>query len=143
MFIETIFAGDQGQAAGWDHVDLGVGKPGSGKKRVRLEEPVPEPESAGDEDAGQLSQIIRFVLNSVKTTDVQCQLKWTGYFFHVSCVVGENVGLNAGLSYFPFCNLNGAEGEIKTRHLPACICKRDKVRAGAAADIDGARGGVA
>ena len=95
-FVEAVCAGEQSQALGWDHVNFGVIKPGTGEKRVWFEESVHEPESAWGEDSIQLIQIIHFVLNAVKAAEVKCKVKFALNLFHLGGIVGEDIGLNAG-----------------------------------------------
>lgn len=126
-----------------DQVEVGVYKPGTGLKRVWFEESVHEPESAWGEDAGQLGQIIRFVLDAVKTTEVEGEVKWRDDVLHLCCVVCKDAGMYARFMEFAFRDMDGAWGEVKTFRLPACVDQCDEVGAGAAANIERTPGRMA
>jgi len=135
MSFESVRAGDESQAAGGDAVNVGLRKSGSGLSRGLVEEAVHEPESAGVEDVGQLSQIIRFVLNSMKAAEVEGEVECPFYIFHCCCIVRENIGLYVCFADFLFCHFYGDDGKIETGNLPARVCHGDDICAGAAADI--------
>ena len=138
--VVTVGAGDESQAVGGDDVELGFRKPGAGLSRGLVEESVHEPESVGIEYPGQLSQVLRFVLNAMKAADVQYEIECPFDVIHFCCIVCKDFGLNACFADFFLCDVDGENCEIKTNDLPACFCDGDDVGAGSAANIQCAAG---
>lgn len=126
-----------------DQFEVGVYKPGPGLiRRGGFEETVEEPESAWGEDASQLGQIIRLVLDAMKTAEVKSKFEGRGDVLHVGGIIGEDPGGDACFLKFSFGNAYSTGSEVEALHLPACICKCDKVGARAATNVKCATGRV-
>ena len=88
-----------------------------------------------------MGQVIRFILDAVKTTDVEREVKLR-IDFEVGDIADEKLGFYVLRFELATCNLDGAGGKIYTCDLPASFGKRDDIRARAAAEINGAACGM-
>lgn len=78
----------------------------------------------------------------MKTAEVERQIKWTGDSAQAGCIVDGEFRLYAALVEFLAGELDGARRKIHAGDLPTGARQRNEVRAGAAAEINGAPGRV-
>ena len=96
--IVPVSAGEESKPGG-DSAQVRLIKPGPGRRRVRLEESVHEPESVWGEDSFQFIQIfcLTFLGDCMEASDIERKVKRTGDPTEFGRVLDGQVGLKPSL----------------------------------------------
>ena len=97
-----------------DQVNGGRVQPGSRGLRIVLEESINEPVSAGGEETIQFIQIFGFVLETVETADIECEVEGAANAIEMSRVAHAQI--NFCVFCFTFCNAYRFGDEVHARH---------------------------